>query len=149
MTAAYVSQLGFETKLSKWDGKDPALKAFGTPGSQYRSRSVQVPDFSLRWSFYEWKGIDRKPWKLRIPDPGSPAVGVEVRDIDAAVATIKAAGGTVITPGGSVPLPGGGKLGFVRDPNGVLIELAAAGREVIRPGTCGDQPVSSPRNQRG
>jgi catechol 2,3-dioxygenase-like lactoylglutathione lyase family enzyme len=124
-TAAYVGQLGFETKLSKWDGEDPALKAFGTPGSQYRARSAQVPDFSLRWSFYEWKDIDRKPVKLRIPDPGSPAIGVEVRDLDAAVAAIKAAGGSGITPGGSIQLPGaGGKLGFVRDPGGVLIELA-------------------------
>jgi predicted enzyme related to lactoylglutathione lyase len=123
-TAAYISQLGFETKLSKWDGEDPALKAFGTPGSQYRARSVQVPDFSLRWSFYEWKDVDRKSVKLRIPDPGSPAIGLEVRDLDAAEATIKAAGGAVITPGGSVQTPGGDKLGFVRDPNGVLVELA-------------------------
>jgi hypothetical protein len=30
----------------------------------------------------------------------------------------------VITPGGSVQTPGGDKLGFVRDPNGVLVELA-------------------------
>ena len=56
-------------------------------------------------------------------DPGAPAIGLQVRDIDAAIAAMKAAGGSSITQGGSVKL-GSGKVGFVRDPNGLLVELA-------------------------
>jgi catechol 2,3-dioxygenase-like lactoylglutathione lyase family enzyme len=71
----------------------------------------------------EFKGVDRKPYTPRIPDPGAPAIGLQVRDIDAAIAAVKAAGGTSVTQGGNVKL-GNGKVGFVRDPNGLLVELA-------------------------
>jgi hypothetical protein len=39
------------------------------------------------------------------------------------VAAVKAAGGASGTQGGSVRL-GNGKVGFVRDPSGILVELA-------------------------
>jgi predicted enzyme related to lactoylglutathione lyase len=71
----------------------------------------------------EFKGVDRKPYTPRIPDPGAPAIGLQVRDIDPAIAAVKAGGGSSITPGGYSKL-GIGKVGFVRDPSGILVELA-------------------------
>jgi catechol 2,3-dioxygenase-like lactoylglutathione lyase family enzyme len=120
----YLGSLGFDTKLTDWDGNDPVLTVLAVDGSQYRSRGAELPDSSVRLSFYQWRNIDRKPARRRIPDPGAPAIGLQVRDLEAAETAIKAAGGSVITQGGSVQVPGGGKIAFVRDPGGVLIELS-------------------------
>jgi predicted enzyme related to lactoylglutathione lyase len=119
----YLSALGFATKLTQWDAANPSLTILGVAGSKYRSRGAELPDSSVRLSFYEWKGVDRKSVHPRIPDPGSPAIGIEVRDLEAAETAIKSAGGSVITQGGSIQLPSGDRLAFLRDPGGVLIEL--------------------------
>ena len=95
----------------------------GTPGAQVQTAEVTVPGTTLSWRFMEFKGVDRKPYTPRIPDPGAPGLGLQVHDMDAAIAAIKAAGGSSVTQGGNVKL-GNGKVGFVRDPNGILVELA-------------------------
>jgi catechol 2,3-dioxygenase-like lactoylglutathione lyase family enzyme len=95
----------------------------GTPGAQVQTAEVTVPGTTLSWRFMEFKGVDRKPYTPRIPDPGAAGLGLQVQDIDAAIAAVKAAGGSSVTQGGSVKL-GSGKVGFVRDPNGILVELA-------------------------
>jgi len=77
----------------------------------------------LSWRFVEFKGVNRKPYTPRIPDPGAAGLGLQVHDINAAIAAMKAAGGSSITQGGNVKL-GNSKVGFVRDPNGILVELA-------------------------
>jgi catechol 2,3-dioxygenase-like lactoylglutathione lyase family enzyme len=119
----YTAPFGF--KMNSGDfGADPFLAVVGAAGTQYRKSVVQTsPNLNL-WSFYEWKGIDRKPYRLRIPDPGAPAIGLEVRDLDAAAAAFKVAGGSMVTQGGSIQLPNGDKLAFMRDPSGILVEIA-------------------------
>jgi predicted enzyme related to lactoylglutathione lyase len=93
----------------------------GLPGSKVRSATVTVPGRTLSWQFYEYGGLPRTPHVRNIPDPGAPAVGLEVRDTAAALEAIKAAGGTVISAGGK-PVPGR-NYAFARDPNGVLLEV--------------------------
>jgi catechol 2,3-dioxygenase-like lactoylglutathione lyase family enzyme len=117
--ALYRDQFGFAVKTNDL-ASDAGL---GTPGAQIRTATVTIPGTNLSWSFFEFKGVDRKPHTPRIPDPGAPAIGLEVRDIDAAIAAVKAAGGSSVTQGGSLKL-GNGKVGFVRDPSGILVELA-------------------------
>jgi len=95
----------------------------GVPNAQIRVGEIGIPGTKLAWRLIELKGVYRKPYQLRIPDPGAPAIGLEVHDLDDAVAAVKAAGGTSITEGGSVQL-GNGKVGFVRDPSGILVELS-------------------------
>jgi len=119
--AFYRDQFGFTVKTNAWTSNFDAN--LGTPGAQVQTAEVTVPGTTLSWRFMEFKGVDRKPYTPRIPDPGAPAIGLQVRDIDAAIAAMKAAGGSSITQGGSVKL-GSGKVGFVRDPNGLLVELA-------------------------
>ena len=122
--AFYRDHFGFAGKTNDWSSDSSAN--LGTPGAgaQIRIVNVTVPDTNVSWGFLEFKGVDRKPYTPRIPDPGAPALGLQVRDIDAAIAAVKAAGGASITQGGSARLGGNGKVGFVRDPSGILVELA-------------------------
>ena len=119
--AFYRDHFGFAAKTN---GPTPNFNAnLGTPGAQVVTAEMTVPGTTLSWRFIEFQGVDRKPYTPRIPDPGAPAIGLQVRDIDAAIAAVKAAGGSSVTQGGNVKL-GNGKVGFVRDPNGLLVELA-------------------------
>jgi len=119
--AFYRAQFGLAMTTTLWTERHSAN--FGLPGAKVLTASVNVSGSDVYWEFYEFKDVDRKPYTPRIPDPGASAIGLQVRDIDAAIAAVKAAGGSSVTQGGSVKL-GNGKVGFVRDPNGILVELA-------------------------
>lgn len=121
----YHDVLGFETK--------PAPEAFATDktiatlidavGAQWRISSAKIPGTSVDWELLEFKSVVRKPFRLAVPDVGSPAVSVMVKDVNAALEAVKAGGGSVVTAGGR-PVKLGPAIGiFVRDPNGLLIEL--------------------------
>jgi predicted enzyme related to lactoylglutathione lyase len=117
----YRDQFGFTVKLNDWNSE--AGTHLGTPGAKIHSAEATIPGANLSWGFLEFGGVDRKPYTPRIPDPGAPAIGLQVHDIDAVIAAVKAAGGASVTHGGSLRL-GNGRVGFVRDPSGVLVELA-------------------------
>ena len=119
--AFYRDHLGFAAKTNAPTSNFNAN--LGTAGAQVLTSEVSVPGTTLSWRFMEFQGLDRKSYTPRIPDPGAPAIGLQVRDIDAAIAAVKAAGGSSVTQGGSVKL-GNGKVGFVRDPSGLLVDLA-------------------------
>jgi catechol 2,3-dioxygenase-like lactoylglutathione lyase family enzyme len=119
--AFYRDQFGFAVKTNAWTSNFDAN--LGIPGAQVQTAEVTVPGTALSWRFMEFKGVDRKPYTPRIPDPGAPALGLQVHDMDAAIAAVKAAGGSSVTQGGNIKM-GNGKVGFVRDPNGILVELA-------------------------
>lgn len=119
--AFYRDRLGFAVKSDGWTSKSNS--DLGVKGAESRSAELTLPGAAFSWRLLEFKGVDRKSYTPRISDPGGPAIGLQVRDIGAAVAAVIAAGGTSITQGGSVQM-GSGKVGFVRDPSGILIELA-------------------------
>jgi catechol 2,3-dioxygenase-like lactoylglutathione lyase family enzyme len=119
--AFYHDKLGFETKIDAWELD--ANQAAGIPNMQFRIAEATIPGTSLTWMFAEFKAADRKPYIPRIPDPGAPALGMQVRDLESAAQAVKAAGGASITIGGGVAL-GGAKVGFIRDPSGILVELS-------------------------
>jgi catechol 2,3-dioxygenase-like lactoylglutathione lyase family enzyme len=121
----YHDVLGFETK--------PAPTAFSTDktiaslidavGAQWRISTAKVPGSPVDWELLEFKGVKRTPFRLAVPDVGSPAVSVQVKDVNAALEAVKAGGGSVVTTGGQ-PVKLGPAIGiFVRDPNGFLLEL--------------------------
>jgi catechol 2,3-dioxygenase-like lactoylglutathione lyase family enzyme len=121
----YHDVLGFETK--------PAPVAYATnktiaslidaEGAEWRISSAKVPGTTVDFELLEFKGVARKPFDLRVPDPGSPAVSIHVKDVEAAMKAVAAGGGSIVTRGGE-PVKLGPALGvFVRDPNGLLIEL--------------------------
>jgi catechol 2,3-dioxygenase-like lactoylglutathione lyase family enzyme len=121
----YHDVLGFETK--------PAAPAFATndtiaslidaKGAHWRISSAKVPGSDVGFELLEFKDVKRKPFALGVPDPGSPAVSIHVKDVEAAMKAVAAGGGSIVTRGGQ-PVKLGPAMGvFVRDPNGLLIEL--------------------------
>jgi catechol 2,3-dioxygenase-like lactoylglutathione lyase family enzyme len=111
----------------------PAAPAFATnktiaslidaPGAQWRISTGHVPGSPVELEFLEFKDVKRTPVRWNNPDIGSPTVSVQVKDVQAAMDAVKNGGGSVYTQGGE-PVKLGQRLAvFVRDPNGVLIEL--------------------------
>jgi catechol 2,3-dioxygenase-like lactoylglutathione lyase family enzyme len=121
----YRDAFGFDVRMpGEWNDDQRIAGLPGLPGSKVRSATVTIPGRTLSWQFYEYGNLPRTPHVRNIPDPGAAAVAFEVRDTAAALEVFKAAGGTVISQGGR-PVEGR-NLAFVRDPNGVLIEVVQA-----------------------
>jgi catechol 2,3-dioxygenase-like lactoylglutathione lyase family enzyme len=121
----YHDVLGFETK--------PAAPAFVTDktiaslvnaeGAQWRISFAKVPGTAVDFELIEFKDVARKPYQPRIPDAGSPAVSIHVKDVEGTMKAVAAGGGSIVTRGGE-PVKLGPAMGvFVRDPNGLLVEL--------------------------
>ena len=74
--------------------------------------------------FYEFQGIPRTRFHLRVPDPGALAMALQVRDLDGLLARMAGAGVKVTSKDGAVVQfgPNVRKI-FIEDPNGVNIEL--------------------------
>src|SRR5665213_3498176 len=92
-------------------------------GAQWRISSAKVPGRDVNFELLEFKDVPRKDFALRVPDPGSPAVSVHVKDVESAMKAVAAGGGSIVTRGGEPVKLGPGMGVFVRDPNGLLIEL--------------------------
>jgi catechol 2,3-dioxygenase-like lactoylglutathione lyase family enzyme len=118
----YKNVFGFNVKPGGPFASNPMISNLvDVPGAQFRMSRADVPGTAVTWEFVDYKGVDRKPFQLRVPDPGSPAFSLKVTNADALVTAVKAAGGSVVSTGGEL----GNKAGsiFIRDPNGFLIEL--------------------------
>jgi catechol 2,3-dioxygenase-like lactoylglutathione lyase family enzyme len=121
----YRDVFGFETK--------PAPTAFATnktiatlidaEGAQWRISTAKIPGSPVNWEFLEFKDVARKPFRPTVPDIGSPAVSVHVKDVNAAIEAVKAGGGSIVTTGGQAVKLGPATGIFVRDPNGFLLEM--------------------------
>ena len=121
----YHDVLGFETK--------PAADVFQTnttiaslidaKGAQWRISSAKVPASDVNFEILEFKDVPRREFALRVPDIGAPAVSVHVKDVESAMKAVAAGGGSIVTRGGEPVKLGPAKGVFVRDPNGLLIEL--------------------------
>jgi catechol 2,3-dioxygenase-like lactoylglutathione lyase family enzyme len=121
----YHDVLGFETKPAApaYDTNATIASLIDAKGAHWRISTAHVPGSSVEIEMLEFKDVARKPFDLRVPDPGSPAVSVHVKDVDAAMKSVVAGGGSIYTRGGEPVKLGAGVGVFVRDPNGLLIEL--------------------------
>jgi catechol 2,3-dioxygenase-like lactoylglutathione lyase family enzyme len=119
----YKAQLGLENQIVGWNTNETTMNMFGTPGAQMHRASIFVPGTKLQLEFIQFKGIDTKGYNLRVSDQGSAQLGLQVPDLDAAVAAFTANGGSTETQGGEVKRATGGGQSFVRDMNGFLVEL--------------------------
>jgi catechol 2,3-dioxygenase-like lactoylglutathione lyase family enzyme len=121
----YHDVLGFETKPAApaYDSNATIASLIDAKGAHWRISSAHVPGSSVEIEMLEFKDVARKPFELRVPDIGSPAVSVHVKDVDAAMKSVAAGGGSIYTRGGEPVKLGPGVGVFVRDPNGLLIEL--------------------------
>ena len=122
----YRDLLGFQPRLGLFSG-DKAFAALTglADGAQYRLTNAPVPGRpELTLEFIEFRGVDRRPLRSRIQDPGSVRLSFNVRDLDAAVTKFTSTGGAVVTTGGKpVSLGQGAPYILVRDLNNFYIIL--------------------------
>jgi len=120
----YHDVFGFETKPAPAFSTNKTIASLiDAQGAQWRISTAKIPGSPVNWEFLEFKDVARKPFRLGVPDIGSPAVSVHVKDVNAAIEAVKAGGGSIVTTGGQ-PVKLGPSVGiFVRDPNGFLLEL--------------------------
>lgn len=121
----YHDVLGFETKPARTEFATDATIAslINAKGAHWRISTAKVPGASADFELLEFKDVARKPFQLRVPDPGSPAVSIHVKDVESAMKAVAAGGGSIVTRGGEPVKLGPAPGVFVRDPNGLLIEL--------------------------
>ncbi len=122
----YHGLLGFDLTGSMKYVNNPAISEMaGVPkDAQYRELAGLVPGTKNKIEFHEWKGVDRKPFRLRVADPGCPAIALRVADLDGLLTRMKAEGVKIVSLGG-VPAAFGANIRniFVEDPDGFKIEL--------------------------
>jgi catechol 2,3-dioxygenase-like lactoylglutathione lyase family enzyme len=118
--------LGFElTGDPAFSTTPSALDLMGVPkGGSFRAVSGVVPGSKARIQMLEFKGMPRKPFSLRVPDPGSSGMAIRVAAIGDLLARMKASGVRVISRNGElVNWSPTLRNVFVKDPGGLNIEL--------------------------
>jgi catechol 2,3-dioxygenase-like lactoylglutathione lyase family enzyme len=121
----YHDVLGFETKPAPvaYQTNPTIASLIDAKGAHWRISSAKVPGTSVDLELLEFKDVPRKDFAPRVPDIGSPAVSIHVKDVETAMKAVAAGGGSIVTRGGEPVKLGPGVGVFVRDPNGLLIEL--------------------------
>jgi catechol 2,3-dioxygenase-like lactoylglutathione lyase family enzyme len=121
----YNGLLGFNLKgKMEFSNDPPIVDLIGAPHAQFRELTATVPGTKALIAFYEYKGIPRTPFHLRVPDPGAPAIALRVTDLDGILTRMRAANVEVTSAHGQVAQfsPTVRNI-FVEDPNGLNIEL--------------------------
>jgi catechol 2,3-dioxygenase-like lactoylglutathione lyase family enzyme len=122
----YRELLGFELIGNTDFVNDQGRMALvGAPASgQVRRMAGNVPGTNASIEFYEYRGVERTSFHLRVPDPGCPALALRVTDLDGLLTRLKAAKVKVVSAGG-VPAQFSPTIRniFVEDPDGFKIEL--------------------------
>jgi catechol 2,3-dioxygenase-like lactoylglutathione lyase family enzyme len=121
----YHGLLGFDVKGNMEFASNPAiLDLTGAPHAKNREMTALVPGTKSLIAFYEYQGVQRTPFHLRVPDPGAPAIALHVKDLDGLLKRMRAAGVIVTSANGEVAQfsPTVRNI-FVEDPNGLNIEL--------------------------
>ena len=128
----YRDALGLQVRAAGEFRADRAvLDMMGLSGGEYRAAMFTVPTTGLTFELMDFRGVERRPVRGNIQDPGSTRIQLQVRDVDAAIAALRQAGGAVVSSGGTtVELPGRGgattKVAIVRDPDNLFLVLLQA-----------------------
>jgi catechol 2,3-dioxygenase-like lactoylglutathione lyase family enzyme len=122
-TQVYREVLGFKVEgETGFAGDAPTRALTGLSKADVRRSRVQAPGSTLWIEFVEYKGVDRKPLRMRIQDRGAARLQLRAQNVDALVAAMKSAGLTVASTGGTaVPIPPNLKGALVADPNNFFL----------------------------
>jgi hypothetical protein len=102
----YRDDLGFQTQVRAFTEDKTVAALMGLADVEFRLttakvplrlNSADVPASTMQVEFIEFKGVDRPLVRSRIQDPGSYRLFVNVRDIDASVASLADGGSHVIS----------------------------------------------------
>jgi catechol 2,3-dioxygenase-like lactoylglutathione lyase family enzyme len=101
------------------------------PGATLRAASLRVPGGDVRLTLVQFSGVDARPARPRLQDPGNMKLVVRVRDMDTAFERVRNAVGGVYTEGGAPIRPEGpaavNRAVIMRDPDGFPLEFAFQG----------------------
>ena len=124
--AFYRDRLDFQPASMPSPLSTVVLSLQGTPtATGSMSAGMRPPGGAATWRLYDYRNIERIRLSGRLQDPGTVAVSFVVDDVTALLARLKAAN-VVVEDGGPVRIDGRAHA-FVRDPNGLLVELVEAG----------------------
>jgi catechol 2,3-dioxygenase-like lactoylglutathione lyase family enzyme len=103
------------------------LKAFFGDRALATMRTARgtFPGSDITLTFQEFGAPDRRRARHRVQDPGGPIFPVTVQEFPAVVEQVKANGGTIGLGDTSASLPLDVRSSWIRDPNGVLIQISA------------------------
>jgi catechol 2,3-dioxygenase-like lactoylglutathione lyase family enzyme len=106
-------------------------KVMGTPGAKTRFVRFAIPNEPYFVELVEYTGIDRKPTNPKHPDPGSSFLNVGYVDMAAVYASLRPFQpkmvGTAEFPTAEQIAAGGSGVAWIRDPDGVMLELMHGG----------------------
>ena len=118
--------LGFElTGDTRFSTDRAMLDLMGIEkGGSFRTVAGVVPGSKARIELTEFKGVPRKPFDLRVPDPGASGMAIRVAGIQSLLPRLKAEGVRVTSRNGELVVwsPTVRNV-FVKDPNGLNLEL--------------------------
>jgi hypothetical protein len=117
--------MGVELTGSAAFAKDAArARLFGIPETvESRTLAGTLPP-GTAVEFTEFRGVPRTKFRLRVRDPGAPAMAVQVINLAGMIAQMKASGVRVVSTNGElVDFGNGVRTIFVEDPNGMNVEL--------------------------
>ena len=119
--------MGLELKGDRQFSTDKAqLDLMGiAPGGSFRTLTSVIPGSRARIEFTEFKGMPRKPFSLRVPDPGSSGMAIRVADIQNLLPRLEASSIRVLSRNGELVVwdARGTRNVFVKDPDGLNLEL--------------------------
>ena len=140
----WAGRLGLAPIGDKKFSNEPArLDLYGIgKGSSYRTLSAVFPGSTARIEFLEFKGVPRKPFAIRVTDPGASGMAVRVKKIQELLPQLKSDGLRVSSKNGElVEWSATIRNVFIQDPNGLNLELVGT-----PPGV---PAVPAPGGQRG
>lgn len=123
----YNRVFGFEMPMPAAAQPAPdRIKAYFGDSSLTTMRSARgtFPGSEITLNFQEFGAPDRKPVRHRVQDPGGPILPVTVQDFPGVIEQVRANGGTIGVGDVSVALPPDARSSWIRDPNGVLIQVS-------------------------
>jgi len=133
----YRDRLGFAIAGSGRPAAATLLALEGTPeATSTVSTGSRPPGAAYTWFMYDFRGIERKPLQARLQDPGTAAVSFWVDNLPGLLTRLRAAGTHIETAGGESLVVGGSRRAFIRDPSGILIELAEQPATAAATGAC-------------
>jgi catechol 2,3-dioxygenase-like lactoylglutathione lyase family enzyme len=118
--------LGWEfSEPSTWSGAPQIVDLMGLPdGVEVRPVRAIVPGSTARIEMIEFRGVKGTPFDLRVPDPGASGMAIRVAGIQELLPKLKAAGVRVVSKDEAlVEWDAKTRNVFVKDPNGLLVEL--------------------------
>ena len=124
--------LAFYHDVFELDGEaqllpNPGIPALvNSPGARLRHAVLHLPNTSFDFELVEFSGVERKPGRASIPDPGASHLILRVRDLNRIVDAAKNLGTEIVTPSGASvklrPTSVGTRAILMRDPDGYFVE---------------------------